>query len=60
LVESSKRFQDGGACGSLSVDDVMRKVQLIPFHAAMIVLLLNRGSQHLDNFDVIKNTRVTA
>jgi hypothetical protein len=68
LVESvhfakSKRFQDGAACGSFSVDDFIEKaaINAVSFgENQLISLLLNRGLQQLNNFAVIEYARVTA
>jgi hypothetical protein len=62
-LAKSKRFQDGAACRSFSVGDFVEKgaINAMSFgESQLISLLLNRGSQKLNNFAVIKKVPVTA
>ena len=59
----SKRFQDGAARVSFAIDDLIEKgaINAMSFREShLISLLLNRDSQQLKNFAVIKYTCVTA
>jgi hypothetical protein len=59
----SKRFQDGAARGSFPIGDLIEKapINAISFgESHLISLPLNRDSQQLNNFAVVKYACVTA